>query len=47
LSFIRRAVEEGSGSLGFTSASLLDSSDPPQQIPGIVWTGGTVRVTVN
>jgi hypothetical protein len=47
LSFFRVATEEGNGSLGFTNAALLDASDPPQQIPGIVWTGGTVRVTVN
>ena len=40
-----RVASSGSGNLGFTSGELIDSGDPdPAEIPGSVWTGGTIGI---
>jgi len=37
-----RVIEAGTSTLGFQSATLLDSQSPPQPIPGTTWAGATL-----
>jgi hypothetical protein len=39
-----RSASSGSGTLEFSTQQLLDSSEPPQEIPDSVWTGGTIGI---
>ena len=47
LTFARVATGNASSSLSFVNASLLDSSAPPQPIPGITFSGGSMTVTTS
>ena len=37
-----RVRAPGTSDLGFENADLLDGQSPPQDIPGLVWSGGTL-----